>query len=290
MIEHIVRAEVMPAVDTTLVVDAVSGTVGGSALNLAHYLGQLGKVPRLVAASGLGDHAKVVEELRRHGLSATDLLEVPGPTDSLICILAGAHHRSVYFRSRLGTAEAQVLAARCRGEAPLILCGSRHLALRGAFVELARSAAGRAVVFSPSYSVFEYTADELAPLLEQVSVTALNGQEAEHACRLLKLRDVKALAAATPGLLIVTLGPQGADVFGPGLYQRVPSVARSPRIAVGAGDAFLAGFVHKWLSGQSPETAARFAATTAAFVVESDRIRVEVSESSIQRRLVELGW
>ena len=289
MIEHIVRAEVMPADDTTLVLDAASGArwrFGTESRPLPGPARRCATAGRLLRP---GDHTKVVAELHRHGLSADDLLEILGPTDSLMCVLAGAHHRSVYLRSSIGKAEAQVLAARCRGESPLILCGSRHTALRAAFVDLARTAAGRALVFSPSYTVFEYTAEELCSLLRHARLTAFNQQEADHACRLLKLRDVEALAAATPGLLIVTLGPRGAQVWGPGLHLELPSVARSPRVAVGAGDAFsLGSSTSGWPDSRLKRQPG--CATMAAFVVESDRYRVEVSESSIQRRLVEIGW
>ena len=145
------------------------------------------------------------------------------------------------------------------------------------------------MIFSPSYTVFEYSPDELAQLLRHVHLAAFNEQEAEYASRILGLQNAKELVASTTGLLIVTRGHRGAYIQGNNLGIEVPSVASSTRVAVGAGDAFLSGFLFEWLRGRTPEMAAKFAATLAAFVVESDQVRVNVSESTVRLRMKELG-
>jgi sugar/nucleoside kinase (ribokinase family) len=289
MVEHIALRDVMPDEDTTVVLEASTSSIGGSALNIGQYLRRFGWAPRIVAPYGRGDRDKVVSELHRLGLSADELLEIDGPTDALVCVVAGSHHRSFYLRSDVGTVEAKAFSLRCHVQTPLVLCGSRHRAIRAAFVDLACADTGRTLIFSPSYTIFEYSADELTQLLRHVQLAAFNEQEAEYASRILGLRDAEELGASTPGLLIVTRGHRGAYIKGDNLNIEVPSVASSTRVAVGAGDAFLSGFVFEWLRGRSPGMAAKFAATLAAFVVESDQVRVNVSESTVRLRMKESG-
>ena len=72
-------------------------------------------------------------------------------------------------------------------------------------------------------------------------------------------------------LVIATLGGDGCDLYGPDFTGPIHVAAAPIEQEVdptGAGDAFIAGFVHAIRSGSTPSEAARIASVTAAYVVE----------------------
>ncbi|MFA7158999.1 MAG: PfkB family carbohydrate kinase, partial [Kiritimatiellia bacterium] len=63
--------------------------------------------------------------------------------------------------------------------------------------------------------------------------------------------------------------------------------SKSSSIAIGAGDAFLAGFLFEMFRGAPLVDAARFALVMAAFAAESLQVRAEISEKQIRKRIAE---
>ncbi|WP_350240865.1 carbohydrate kinase family protein [Streptomyces microflavus] len=72
------------------------------------------------------------------------------------------------------------------------------------------------------------------------------------------------------GAVVVTDGARGSEAHLPdGRTLVQPAVAASPVDATGAGDAYLAGFVHQWMSGASLPQAMAVAAAWGALATES---------------------
>jgi len=81
-------------------------------------------------------------------------------------------------------------------------------------------------------------------------------------------RIAERLAELYPGALIMLkLDADGALVFENGSSQHIPPAPGRLVDATGAGDAFAGAFLSRWLTGESPEAAARFATRVSAWVI-----------------------
>jgi fructokinase len=67
-------------------------------------------------------------------------------------------------------------------------------------------------------------------------------------------------------MVVVTRGNHGAIAYSAGEFYEHPGFKVKAVDTVGAGDAFLAGFVASMLQGNSTKEALRFACATGAFV------------------------
>ncbi|MEV0307800.1 carbohydrate kinase family protein [Nonomuraea fuscirosea] len=108
----------------------------------------------------------------------------------------------------------------------------------------------------------------LAPLLPRVGLLVLGQDES----RVLfgesdPERVFAAAAAAGVGEVVLKGGPEGAWYAGTSGPVHVPSTAREVRDPVGAGDAFLGGYLAARLSGAGPGAATRLGAELAGRVV-----------------------
>ena len=68
-------------------------------------------------------------------------------------------------------------------------------------------------------------------------------------------------------LVLITRGEKGCRIISESGADDVPAVSATVASTVGAGDAFLAGFVAGWLQGLTPVQAARRAVRLGAWVV-----------------------
>lgn len=70
-------------------------------------------------------------------------------------------------------------------------------------------------------------------------------------------------------IVIATLGSEGAWIFDSEFY-RIPTIPVTRIVdPTGAGDAFMAGFIHEYLAGENIDWCGRFASCLASFLVES---------------------
>ena len=75
-----------------------------------------------------------------------------------------------------------------------------------------------------------------------------------------------------PKFIVVKLGKKGCWVFSQNFSIKLPGYTVHVIDTVGAGDSFNAGFVYKYLLGETLERCTQFANATAAFKVSKNRL------------------
>ncbi len=285
MVEYILRVPSPPGADSTLILDGERAELGGPAFNICGYLARFGRRPRLVGAYGRRHEPVVAEGMAAAGLDREGLVAREGDADVLVAYITDSHHYSLYLRATVPEEVAGTLYDRARDARWLILMGSRHAAIRRTFRRLADGFRGDLLAFNPSYALPEYDAMELGELFGRSQIALVNEQEAKAACRALGAEDEWGLAKRVGGSLIVTRGARGLRVYRGGRILEAESVAAAKANAVGAGDAFFAGFLHETLAGADALEAARFGVVLAAFEVESGQVRAFVREGQVRERL-----
>ncbi|WP_435197730.1 carbohydrate kinase family protein [Streptomyces sioyaensis] len=254
-VDIIVRADRLPEEHEKLRGGEYAASPGGSAANTALGLARQGCVVRL--ASAVGDDALgsvCLDELRAGGVD-TSLTRVDPATRTGMAIVlsSGAGKRMMTFAGAdRDTAIGAVTEDDLRAVDHVHVVGEPTPPLVR-LVQLA-GRSGRPV------SV-EWNGRDMSALAGEATLHLMNADEAR---RLPGARGNDAAATARhyadalSGEVIVTLGPEGALWASPGRRTlHVPTTPVAPVDRTGGGDAFNAGVIAGWLSGESPETCLR---------------------------------
>jgi sugar/nucleoside kinase (ribokinase family) len=250
---------------------------GGSAANVAAWLGALGCQVDFVGTVNRRDVGRHTAELAVSGVRA-HLAGSEEPTGSIVLLVEGESRTMFTARgANAETSPASVPGALLAGAAHLHLTGYslfRSDPRRWQGLIAAARAAGLTTSVDPSSAAFlgDWGVAQFLPATEGVDVLFPNLDEG----RLLSGREhpgdiADALAARYP-VVALTLGPDGAEVRAPGVVGSVPAALPDGGLVdpTGAGDAFAAGFLSVWTGGGDPLDAARAgvrAATRAVSVV-----------------------
>jgi sugar/nucleoside kinase (ribokinase family) len=273
---------VLPGPHRTKIIKRGQPEIGGAALNLAWHLTSLGHLTLLLGACGISEVGALEVMLAGKGALLDCVARLEAPTDALVMFRRGKATRSFYLSCRFPSSVIDhwmAVAASCRW---VVFAGSRHPELRSAFISLLGSPEKPTVIFAPSYSVYALEFEELRSLLEGACVIALNRHEdlfvrEEH--RLGHILD------SQEKTLIVTRDADGAVIRHANESYIIPSYSGRKRDVLGAGEAFLAGYLHKHMAAASAPIAGRYAALAAASVVRTRKIREILDVDLLEKQL-----
>jgi sugar/nucleoside kinase (ribokinase family) len=259
------------AYQRTLIIDAAAAEYGGAAWNVAWNLEQLGWTTRMLAQHG----PDAVGGFPSLPVSGREALEPScrkrTPTDRLL-VFPRIRMPAVYLKGRLSQQEVDSMLTHAgqtdaREYAAIVFAGSRHHELRRRAFDVLFSRPGPLRVFSPSYTIYEYGAEELAAFLAHADVAIVNRHEAAFISGVLG----EAAVMTRPRIAgIVTRDADGADIHpvgGTGFH--LPSTSRVRGHAIGAGDAFVSGFVDEFLRNRNLAAAARLGIEVSAQTARS---------------------
>ncbi|MFJ4682470.1 sugar kinase [Streptomyces sp. NPDC088789] len=266
--------------------DALRMSVAGAEANVAIGLARLGHRVRwtgLTGTDGFGD--LILRTLRAEGVDISHAARVGEPTGLVVFeartadLTRVSYHRSGSAGSRIGPA--QVAAAWDRrvrvvhatgitaalGPGPL---GAVRTAVESA------SAAGATVSLDVNYRAKlwsrEAAAAVLRPLVPSVDILIASDDElplAAPAAAVSEAEQVEALLERGVREVVVKRGADGAEVFDTSGSTARPAVPVTVRDTVGAGDAFVAGYLSGLLDGAPAGSRLERAVTTGAFAVAS---------------------
>ncbi|MGA8220235.1 MAG: carbohydrate kinase family protein [Candidatus Acidiferrales bacterium] len=142
-----------------------------------------------------------------------------------------------------------------------------HRALRPRVSELFRQAKSKGLTTSldTNDDPENHWGEDLLEVLRFVDICFPNEREAKMIARTADLSQaVEKLARLCP-TVVVKLGPEGALLRVGKKQWRSPALQVTPIDAVGAGDSFDAGYIHRFLEGAAPEDCLAYANVAGAF-------------------------
>ncbi len=255
--------------------------IGGAESNVAIALARLGASVAWfgrVGEDSLGD--LVVRELRAEGLAVHARRDAGAPTGLMIKERRTQQNQKVwYYRSgsagsRLGPEDVparEIAAARLlhiTGITPALsesAANAVDLAVRTA------RDAGTLVSFDINYRAALWSAEEASPVLRRLAAqTDILFAGDDEAALLVgaaeEPRDLaERLTALGPTQVIVKRGSEGCVALVDGKFLEQPAIAVQPVDTVGAGDAFVAGYLAELLLGLPPAARLLTAVRTGAF-------------------------
>jgi nucleoside kinase len=183
---------------------------------------------------------------------------------------SGAENRMTFYRaieeSQSYALRAHVAAAARRLDCDVLVATSgdpqHNIAALG-------STSARVRILAPAHDVGLYSSPQLAQCLDVSTILTVNLAEAEHVEQLLGMNLATVLSGFSLDLVLITRGADGLTVLTRDATVEVE--AFRPRLivdTVGAGDAFLAGFVHLYRSSNDYHKSARFGSAVASLSLE----------------------
>jgi 2-dehydro-3-deoxygluconokinase len=258
-------------------------SVAGAEANVSIGLARLGHQASWVGRVGDDEPGELVRRtLRAEGVDVSRVSTDPGrPTGLMLAERRiGDLVRVTYYRA--GSAGSQLRAA---DVLPAISEGTRLLHLTGITAALGESArrcvteaaarareTGAAVSLDVNYRSRLWTpAEARATLLPLIGLTDIVFASADELAMLAGYgkHDVAAreMLARGAGHVVVKRGADGATAYAPGLSVSVPARQAVVVDVVGAGDAFVAGYLSAYLDRTGLEACLGRAVTTAAFAI-----------------------
>lgn len=246
----------------------IARSPGGSAANLACWLGAAGAVVTFVGRVGAADVARHTEALERFGVDARLAADPDCDTGSIVILVDPDDGARTMFTDRganLALVADDVEPGLVEDAALLHLSGYSFVdpdVRRAALDLMARARrAGVAVSVDPSSASFlaEVGAEDFLAWTAGARLCFPNHDEARVLTGLTDPTAAAALLSERYELVAVTCGADGAVVAAGG---QVLARVVGPRVeavdSTGAGDAFCAGFLARWSAGETdPLEAAR---------------------------------
>ncbi len=232
----------------------------GAESNVAMYLASLGH--RVAWASRLGDDPlgrRVLQEVARTGVDVSLVEMAPDAPTGVMFKDPGAGERRVYYYRRGSAASAMgadlagaVLAAPPRlahlsGVTPAL--SEQCSTLVGALLD-GLNAVGTTTSFDVNYRPALWPSEEAGPALlalaRKADIVFTGLDEAQQLWGVAGAAELRRLLGR-PGTVVVKNGAEGATSFVGENQVHVPVPRAEVRDAVGAGDAFAAGWLSGWL-------------------------------------------
>jgi len=251
---------------------------GGSAANVSAWLGNAGMEVDFVGRVGAVDRHRHEQHLSEHGVRAHLIADATRSTGTIIDIIHEGSGRSTLVErgaNRVLTPN-DVPDALLQGASALFFTGysvfsGQHdpVGTVSDFQELlARcSLLGVSVVVDPGSVGFleDFGTEPFLRAVHGASVLLPNLTEGRLLTGLIDPLDVAAKLAESFSVVALTLGPDGVVIATAGAPAVIVPVTRLERAGtIGVGDAFNAGFLAAWLTGEACTSAADFGARLAA--------------------------
>jgi 2-dehydro-3-deoxygluconokinase len=255
--------------------------IGGAESNVAIGLARLGAPVRWVGrvgTDGIGD--RIIGELTREGVDVLAIADPSAATGIMIKEQGTTDARPVtYYRtnsagSRLSPDD--VAQADIEHAALLHVTGITPALSQSAFdavlsaVHLAE-AAGVPISFDVNHRGSLWQGRDHAAVYGELASAADVVFAGDDEARILAPEAdspenlARAIAGMGPGQVIIKLGARGCVAFVDGVLYSEPALPITPIDTVGAGDAFVAGYLAELLAGREPTTRLKTASAAGAF-------------------------
>ena len=269
------RGEIRRDTDTS---STIRPRPGGSAANSAAWLGSLGAQVDFVGAVGSADAEYHAQTFRDHGVVPHLQVELGLPTGTIVILIDGESRSMLTERGANAALSATAVTDELLANAAVMLVSGYSILdgfpARGVLDLIARARAADVPVAITLGSVgylSDYGPQEFLELVDGVDLAFLNLDEG----RLVTGEDEPERIAEALGkrfvCSVITLGAEGVLVTERG---RKPLAVAAPPVRLvdptGAGDAFAAGFLERWVHSRDAVAAAEagvFAAARAVMVM-----------------------
>ena len=267
--DYIIRVHEFPKANFSAPITNMKTFNGGAAANVACVGANLGLKTSLVSAVG-GDfkRSEYYEHMQNLGVDTDSLIIVPGEATPTAFVLTDDNEDQIsyfYWGAAREFAESKVpSSAISNSEAVHLATGDPNFNWKCS--EEAKSN-DMLVSFDPGQDLGMYDNKKLKDVIENTTILFGNHHEIERILESLSV-DLSGLKELGPQIIVKTCGANGSEIYSNEEKIKIDAIKKEAVDPTGAGDSYRAGFLSRFINGESLEESARFASSVASFIVE----------------------
>ena len=266
--DYIIRVPEFPKANFSAPITKMKTFNGGAAANVACVGAKLGLKTSLVSAVG-GDFKKTeyFEHMQNLGIDTDSLIIVPGEATPTAFVLTDDNDDQIsyfYWGAAREFSQSKVPTSAIKNVEAI------HLATGDPDFNWKCSQEAKdedlLVSFDPGQDLGMYDTKKLMDVLENTTILFGNHHEIERIINALDI-DLTGLRELGPKIIVKTCGAKGSEIYSNEekiIIDAIPTEAIDP---TGAGDSYRAGFLSRFLNGESLEASAKFASTVSSFII-----------------------
>ena len=267
--DYIIRVPEFPKANFSAPITNMKTFNGGAAANVACVGAKLGLKTSLVSAVG-GDFKKTeyYEHMQNLGIDTDSLIVVPGEATPTAFVMTDDNDDQIsYFYWGAGKEFAQSkVPAKAIENAEAV-----HLATGDPEFNWKCSQEAKnqdlLVSFDPGQDLGMYDTKKLIDVIENTTILFGNHHEYERILDALEV-DLNGLREMGPKILVKTCGASGCEIYSSEDKIKIDAIPTEAIDPTGAGDSYRAGFLSRFLNGESLEESAKFASSVSSFIIQ----------------------
>ena len=267
--DYIIRVPEFPKANFSAPITNMKTFNGGAAANVACVGAKLGLKTALVSAVG-GDFKKseYYEHMQDLGVDTDSLIIVPGEATPTAFVLTDDNEDQIsyfYWGAAREFGESKVpISAIKDAEAIHLATGDPNFNWKCS--EEAKSE-DLLISFDPGQDLGMYDTKKLREVVSNTTILFGNHHEIERILESLEV-DLDGLRSLGPKIIVKTCGAKGSVIYSNEEKIKIDAVLRDAVDPTGAGDSYRAGFLSRFLNGESLEQSGKFASAVSSFIVE----------------------
>ena len=267
--DYIIRVPSFPKANFSSPITDMKTFNGGAAANVACVGANLGLNTALVSAVG-GDFKKTeyFEHMENLGIDTESLIIVPGEKTPTAFVLTDDNSDQIsyfYWGAAKEFAESKAPANVIKStEAVHLATGDPEFNWKCS--EEAKNE-DLLVSFDPGQDLGMYDTKKLKDVIENTTILFGNHHEIERILDALET-DLAGLRELGPKIIVKTCGANGSEIYSSEDKIVIDAIDVNVVDPTGAGDSYRAGFLSRFLNGESLEESAKFASAVSSFIIE----------------------
>ncbi|MDL2246102.1 carbohydrate kinase family protein [Methanobrevibacter sp. OttesenSCG-928-K11] len=143
------------------------------------------------------------------------------------------------------------------------------------------------VSFDPGQDLVMYSPEKLKEVIMNTSILFGNHYEIGRILDSLKT-DIQGLRELGPKIVIKTCGKEGSEIYSDEDKIKIDAVVSDAVDPTGAGDSYRAGFLTRYINGESIEDSAKFASAVSSFIIGAQGCQTNIPSFDIAyERMIE---
>ena len=276
-LDYIIKVDEFPKANFSSPINDMKTFNGGAAANVAMVGATLGLKTGLVTA--VGDEFKnsnYYKQMEYLGIDTDSFIVVPGEPNPTAFVLTNKNNDQIsYFywgaSKQFRDSKAPKIAIK-ESEAIHLSTGSPEFNWKCA---IDAKEEGLFVSFDPGQDLGIYPDDKLKEVIENTSILFGNHFEIERILNTLET-DIQGLREMGPEIVVKTCGAGGSEIYSHDEKIKIDAITREAVDPTGAGDSYRAGFLSRFLNGESLEESAKFASSVSSFIIEAQGCQTNI--------------
>ena len=267
--DYIIRVHEFPKANFSAPITNMKTFNGGAAANVACVGANLGLKTSLVSAVG-GDFKKTdyYEHMQNLDIDTESLIIVPGEATPTAFVLTDDNDDQIsyfYWGAAKEFSESKVPSKAIENaEAVHLATGDPNFNWK-----CSQEAKDQdlLVSFDPGQDLGMYDTKKLIDVISNTTILFGNHHEIERILDALSM-DLDALKNMGPQIIVKTCGANGCEIYSHEDKIKIDAIPTEAIDPTGAGDSYRAGFLSRFLNGESLEESAKFASAVSSFIIE----------------------